>query len=406
MIKKVKPFDFYLELEHKYSTAGKFSAIDVDIFANSIQDEGHTEDLLDTIYKLRLTPETSFTLPSTHYAVTRYLLEKESPDQVFEVLNDRLNYGIFPDHHSYNLLMDTYLKKKDFASAAKISTLLMLQEDFEHPIANALALYSCHKYLEKPEDWKAPEPEKDESTEEIKVRVRYLRNPFFDDHFDLVEPAHLVGKTLAFFGKNRGDTLGRSCQLRGLILFKKYPAVVELIDEWKDLDEVVFQEVFSLIRMDSPALFEGELSEELKNLKERLESVEKRNLKAGSIAEEMEKDIRKTVAEKEEKDIADQSKIFAGWLDTRMEVLQKHLAELDRLSRIQNIKKMKKELESRERLLTFFDKEEEIELKIEEKLAEKKKYEIDPKLLRKKLKMQENYIPPEVSKRLSKKNTT
>ena len=281
----------------------------MDILVNSLKDKGHTEDLLDMIYKLRLTPETSFTLPSTHYAVTRYLLENESPNQVFEVLNDRLNYGIFPNHHSYNLLMDTYIKNKDFASAAKIATLLMLQEDTDNPISNALAIYSCHKYLEKPDDWKAPEPEKDESTEEVKVRVRYLRNPFFDDHFDLTEPTDLVGKTLAFFGKHRGDTLGRTCQLRGLILFKKYSAVVKLIDEWKDVKEIVFEEVFQLIKTDAPALFEGELSEDLSNLKQRLEGLEKGNLKVGSIAEEMEKDIKKAIEERAESDITEQTKV-------------------------------------------------------------------------------------------------
>ena len=315
-----------MELDHKYNNTEKISAVDVDIFVNSLQSKGHTEDLLDIIYKLRLTPETSFTLPSTHYAVTRYLLENDKPDQVYEVLNDRLNYGIFPDHHSYNILMDTYLKMKDFASAAKIASLLMLQEDSENPISNALALYSCHKYLENPEDWKAPEPEKDESTEEIKVRVKYLRNPFFDDHFDLIQPSDLVGKTLAFFGKHRKDSLGRTCQLRGLILYKKYSSVIKLIDEWHDTKEVVFEEIFSLIKKDSPALFEGELSDELRNLKEKLEGLEKMDLKTSCIAEEMEKEIKKAIEERAENDILEQCKVcLLSLISFKLSISYKHL---------------------------------------------------------------------------------
>ncbi|XP_033215933.1 28S ribosomal protein S27, mitochondrial-like isoform X2 [Belonocnema kinseyi] len=399
LLQKVKPFDFYLELEHKYNTAGKISAVDVDILVNSLKDKGHTEDLLDMLYKLRLTPETSFTLSSTHYAVTRYLLEKESPEQVFDVLNDRLNYGIFPDHHTYNMLMDTYIKNKDFLSAAKIATLLMLQEDAENPISNALAIYSCHKYLEKPDDWNAPEPEKDESTEEVKVRVRYLRNEFFDNHFDLTEPLDLIGKTLAFFGKHRGDTLGRTCKLRGLVLLKKYSTIVKLIDEWKDVKDVVFEEVLQLIKNDSPALFEGELSEELSNLKEGLEGLEKANLKTGSIAEEIERDIKKAVEDRAENDITEQTKKFSEWLNIRTEVLQKHLAEINKLARIKRVKRMKRDLEKTERLLTFFDKEEEIELQIEKILEKKKSIAIDDKILKKKLKREENYVPPEVGQR-------
>ena len=60
---------------------------------------------------------------------------------------------------------------------------------------------------------------------------------------------------------------------------------------------------------------------------------------------------------------------------------------------------MKKQLENTERLLTFFDKEEEIELEIEKILAKKKSIQIDEKLLNKKLKREENYVPPQVGRR-------
>lgn len=305
----MKSYDFYLQLENQHNTLGKVAAVDIDIYVNSLKEPGHKEDLLDMINKLRLSPESSFTLPSTHYAVIRYLFDKDNADQIFEVLNDRLNYGIFPDHYTFNLLMDTYIKKEDFTAAAKIASLLMLQEDFQHPIANALALYSCHKYLENPQNWIVPEQTIDEPKEEVKVRVKYLRNPYFDDHFDLVEPTDLMGKTLAFFGKHRGGTLGRTCQLRGFILFKKYSKVIKLIDQWKDEKEIVYQQVFELIKKDSPTLFDGELSEEMVTLKNKLEELEKMDLKSGNILEEMENDVKKAVQEREESDISEQLKV-------------------------------------------------------------------------------------------------
>lgn len=399
LIKKVNPFDFYLQLDNQHNISGKIAAVDIDIFVNSLKNDGHIEDLLDMIYRLRMGPESSFTLPSTHCAVTRYLLDNDNADQVYDVLNDRLNYGIFPDHHTINLLMDTYIKKEDFTAAAKIATLLMIQEDSDSPIANALGLYSCHKYLDNPQNWSVPEEPKDESKEEVKVRVRFLRNPYFDDHFDLVQPTDLVGKTMAFFGKHRGGTLGRTCQLRGFILYKKYSKVVQLIDEWKDEKEIVFKEVFDLIKKDAPTLFEGELSEEMVTFKQKLEELEKMDLKAGSILEEIENYVKKTVQEKEESDIAKQCQSFTEWIKLREDVLEKHSKEMDKIRRIKNIETIKKELEDEERLLTFFEKEEEIELKIEAIDKKIDSMKINPKLLRKKLKNDEEYVPPDVLKR-------
>lgn len=75
---------------------------------------------------------------------------------------------------------------------------------------------------------------------------------------------------------------------------------------------------------------------------------------------------------------------------------------IDKERRIVRVKKMKKELEEREQLLTFFDNEEQIELQIE-KLEEKERKEDEriramPKSAKKlrALVAAEDYIPPEV----------
>lgn len=78
---------------------------------------------------------------------------------------------------------------------------------------------------------------------------------------------------------------------------------------------------------------------------------------------------------------------------------------IDREKRIANIEKIKKDLQEREQLLTFFDREEKIELQIErmEELDRKE----DERIRRmsrsaKKLRLlvqAENYIPPEVQSR-------
>ncbi|XP_076294864.1 uncharacterized protein LOC143216016 [Lasioglossum baleicum] len=397
LLQKIKPSDYFIEIDHKQTTTGKVSAIDVDILANSVQDQYQLEEVLTTVYNLRLSEQTSDMLDSTHHAIIRYLLDNDFTEELMTVLHDRLNYGIFPDYVCYNILMDTYLKRKDYASAAKIAVLPMLQEDDVNPITNSLSVYSCHKYLEKPDDWVKPQPPED-TGEEIKVRVNYIINDYFDDHFDLTDPRDLVGKTLAFYGKLMNDTLGRTCQLRGLILYKKYEEVSDVIEQWlKDVkDDIVYEEVFDLIQKDNKNVPE----EEIKDVMSQVDRLKAQKTCKSSLTEAIENTIKSAVDKQAHIDIAEQLKTYINWGEKRKLMLELQVESKKRQTRLQNIEKIKQSLIEQERLLTFFDKEEKIELKIE---SLKSKEEMDmKKLLRnpraeyklRKLKEEEVYIPP------------
>lgn len=75
LLQNINPVNFFLELDQKFQTQSRVSAVDIDIFANIITDTSHIEELADVLYKLRVTRETTFTLDSTHHAVIRYYLE-------------------------------------------------------------------------------------------------------------------------------------------------------------------------------------------------------------------------------------------------------------------------------------------------------------------------------------------
>lgn len=311
LLQKIEPMTMFAELDQKYGSVGKVSAVDVDIFVNSVNDDSYVDEVMRTLHNLRQSTETTNTLDSTHHASIRYFLQHDFIQELHEVLNDRLNYGIFPDYFDYNILIDHFLKKRDYASAAKIASLVMLQEDANHPITNALCIYACHMYLENPDDWKKPEIPQDTSKEEIKVRVGYVKNPYFDDHFDLTDPRDLVGKTLSFQGKHRMDTLGRTCQLRGLILHKKYDDVLKLIKEWLGTiqEKIVHEEVFELISKDNSNLQDQDI-EKFKLVDASLFLLkEKQNVKENLI-ETMETLIRAAVKEEAEKDISKQCQVM------------------------------------------------------------------------------------------------
>lgn len=103
----------------------------------------------------------------------------------------------------------------------------MLQEDFSNEITKYFSLYSCLKYLQAPTPWNTRTEEKstteanDDDEDEVKVRVQYLRNPYFDGHFDLKTANELIGKTLITIGRlSPEDVLHQSYYLIGLGLTK------------------------------------------------------------------------------------------------------------------------------------------------------------------------------------------
>lgn len=311
LLQRIENATMFVELEQRFANVGKVSAVDVDIFVNSITEGSYADETMRILHILRQSTETTGTLDSTHHAVIRYFWQHGYVKELHEILNDRLNYGVFPDHFCYNLLMDDFVKKRDYASAAKIASLAMLQEDTDHPITNALSIYACHKYLENPDDWKKPEVQEDTS-EEVKVRVSYLKNPFFDDHFDLADPRDLVGKTLSFQGAHRADALGRTCQLRGLILYKKYDQVLELTKEWLERikEKIVYEEVFELISKDNSAIQDQAASEQLKVVEGQLSVLKGKQNHKENLIGVMEDIIRSAVKEETDNDIAKQCQVI------------------------------------------------------------------------------------------------
>lgn len=266
ILQKVKPESFYYELEHRFQQQGKCSAIDIDIFANKLNDGNFVDEVADLLHKLRLTEETTNTLDSTSHALIRVYLEHADIKELLFILNDRLSYGVFLDTFTANLALDKLIRAKDFTSAARIATLMMLQEELDNEITRTLSLYACIKYLQNPDSFDkkseeenaetvveavAPTSGKKKKKEEIKVRVKFIRNEFFDDHFDLRDGSQLVGKTLWSIGKLIGSTspvLGNSSQLLGLFHYGKLDQAAEFTRSLHASGGLVHQQVIDSIQ--------------------------------------------------------------------------------------------------------------------------------------------------------------
>lgn len=88
-------------------------------FVNRVTELTHMDELEELVHKLRMSANTGDMLPSTPHAVIRTMLSLGHTDDLLRILNDRLNYGVFPDYYCSNLLMDTFLKNKNYRGMNK-----------------------------------------------------------------------------------------------------------------------------------------------------------------------------------------------------------------------------------------------------------------------------------------------
>jgi len=300
LLKKVEPELLY----HKLSTSldndtKQISAIDLDIFANSLTDKTYLDELENLMLKFRLSAQSGTLLPSTHHAVIRLFLTSKNISDLIRILNDRLNYGIFPDYYLNNLLMDTFLKENNFRNAAVIASNQMLQEEFDNDITRTMGLYSCLKYITNPTDWDevkvevSEENDNDDDEEEKRVRVDYIRNPYFDDHFDLKDGDHLVGKTMFAMSKTDNTVMGNSFKAIGLTYYNRWN---ELDSYLKNLTNPVFSETVELAN----AVIDKRMPENAEKLKDAFAKLKIDNK---SLSEESKNAVNEAVNKNEEKEI-------------------------------------------------------------------------------------------------------
>lgn len=412
IIQKVKLNDLFYELDNQFQQFANANAIDIDLFANAVTDSSHLDEVEDVVHKLRLSPEAINILPSTHHAFIRIFMKFGDVNELLRILNDRLNYGIFPDDFCSMYMMDTFIKNDNFKNAAKVGVLHMLQEDFKNPIIKYMTLYSCTKFLENPVPW-YPEQEKEEIPEDdgevIKVRVDYIRNPFFDDHFDLTDPYHLIGKTFWMIGKEMPDYIGKSYQLLGYVLHNKFDKAKDFIEKLLSSPEkpLVTKDSLKLCydALERVPKSEGEEGSKLELSKEEVRGLLNKVENSGLLSEDsllivIENRLRQVITEREKMEIEKQTKLYDEWIKNREELYKQYMEKLEREKRLAEVENKKRELAAKEEELFFFEKEDKYDIIIQER--EERKIMSAYKGKKKKPKKQDDdYIPPEVQKKFN-----
>ncbi|GFX05035.1 28S ribosomal protein S27 [Trichonephila clavipes] len=415
LLKSINMDQYFIETDKKFGTKRLVSGIDIDLFANNVQSKSELDELEHLLYRFRRTKRATEMMESTTYAVIKAFLKFKQYDSLMRILNDRESYGVFPDFYSYNVLMSTFLQEKMYPEAAQSAILMMLQEDFRNKISCVLGIYSCQMFInncsmdslypkeENTEEEKNNTNVDDDDEEDVKlVRVPFLRNDWFDDHFDITEPKHLIGKTLYLLSRETDYTLSRSYQIIGLAMFDKWDKAAALLNTFADSKDC------SLINeaIEKTKALIDEIPEDEEKTKEKLlnkfNGLFEKMKSGGKIQDEsltalLESHL-KDVLKNEKDDIDAQQKLFSLWESERKLAHDKQNVELDKEKRLKVIEEKKEYLFWKEKLLFFFENE-------DENLEEVKKVKELVASLKEQTKTEDTYMPPEMIKKAPERLT-
>ena len=422
-LKHISPSRYFFELNNKYQQRKAVSAVDVDIYLNSLHRAENIDELEHIVRRLRASRETVNTLDSTGHAVCRFYLRHGKRDALLKVLNSRVEFGIFPDHFIANILLDGAVKEGDFEAAFEVVKLMMLQEDAGNEVTRTLALHTLlhlfnndavliseEEKKKKDEESSAsaqedPPAEEEVDDEDIEyIRVPYLTNAYFDDHFDLTKRAHLFGKSLYFFGLHVAGSanaaeedriLGATAQIIGLLYYQKWDKLERLLlTKGRLQGQTISEEAVKVaLKLHAQEESQEETTDEKKkaiisSVVSRIESLPKLSTSERSLSSLMAVRLA-ALPSLEAADIAAQQALFARFESTRLSAITAQLNRLLAEQRRSEIEQKRGELEAKRRLYYFFENFPQHEIDFVE--AERRIAELQANTV-----VDEDYVPPEV----------
>lgn len=370
--------------------------LDIDVFINiavpHLEEIDQLQESIRMVSQFRKTVHAHTLLPSTPHALCRLFLGSKRLLSILNVLENRIEYGIFPDFFALNLLIDNALGRDEYNIACRLSNLVMLQEEFgQNYITDCLSLFSIAKYAEMKSnfvDWETKEDDPvltgmsiqsadaeseikettndakeeeenydDEEEEDAEyIRVPFLRNPYFDNHFDLKNPRILCGKTLSMLGSTfslRGETeLGLKSKLLGEILQGKWSEADVALNSLASANlKLGALEDLSKFYIENLHEVEAGSDEQKSSLLSKIDKLSGESYILSELAESR----CKNLGEYEQQDINLLKTSISDWSNHRLSVQQDMEDRKKRKELIELIKKKKEELKRKEQYLYFYD---------------------------------------------------